>query len=371
MNKCTFSAPFTTIEDTMLSIKAQLHDAFPLSSPRLILFFSTSNADPIQVAQEMQKLYPECPTFGCTTAGELTSGHMLKNAIVVYAFNSDTIEDVRIEVVHNISKGGNVDQVYRSFNEHFGDLKEADLKKYVGIILIDGMSGAEERLMEKLGDLTDISFVGGSAGDDMKFKETFVFAHGQAHSNAAVLALLRLKTGFSIVKTQSFESSSKTLIATKVNESERIVEEFNGMPATVAYAQSLGVAVEKVQDEFMSHPVGLMIGNEPYVRSPQQAVGEHMKFYCNVKEGARLHVLDATNIIVETKKALEQKIAEVGPVSGIINFHCILRTLELEKKNQTKQYADLFIDMPMIGFSTYGEEYIGHVNQTSTMLFIK
>lgn len=233
------------------------------------------------------------------------------------------------------------------------------------------MSGAEESLMEKLGDLTNISFIGGSAGDDLKFKETFVFANGQAYTNAAVLALLHLKTGFDIIKTQSFVSSNKTLVATKVNEKERIIDEFDGKPAVVAYSEALGIPVEKVLDEFMSHPVGLVIGNEPYVRSPQQIVGTHMKFYCNVKEGANLHILNETDIIADTRKALEQKMIELGSIKGIINFHCILRTLELEKKHQTKEYADLFSAIPMIGFSTYGEEYIGHVNQTATMLLIK
>ena len=77
------------------------------------------------------------------------------------------------------------------------------------------------------------------------------------------------------------------------------------------------------------------------------------------------------NIIIDTKQAIENKIAEMGTVSGIINFHCILRTLELEQKNQTEAYGKIFSDIPTIGFSTYGEEYIGHMNQTSTMLVFK
>lgn len=371
MNAKTLSTLFTTWDEVSANLKTQLVAAFPETPPKLILFFSTSNANPHMMATTIQQLSPGTPTFGCTTAGELVSGSMLKNSIVAMAFDSEIVEDVQIGVVQNLSEGNSVEAVYTSFEGHYGDLKKVDLKKYVGIILIDGMSGAEERIMEKLGDLTNITFVGGSAGDDMKFKETFVFANGEAHTSAAVLALIRLKNGYDILKTQSFETSDNVLVATKVNEKERIVEEFNGKPAIQSYTDMLGVSVENASGEFMSHPVGLVIGNEPYVRSPQQALGMSMKFYCNVKEGANLHILNARDMITETKNALKQKVHEVGEVKGIINFHCILRTLELEKTNMTHEYGQLFSEVPMVGFSTYGEEYIGHINQTSTILLFK
>ena len=57
----------------------------------------------------------------------------------------------------------------------------------------------------------------------------------------------------------------------------------------------------------------------------------------------------------------------MGSISALINFHCILRTLELEQKGLMAEYGKIF-SIPTIGFSTYGEEYIGHINQTSTML---
>ena len=70
-------------------------------------------------------------------------------------------------------------------------------------------------------------------------------------------------------------------------------------------------------------------------------------------------------------KVIENKKKEIGNVSGIINFHCILRTLELEQKGQEEEYGKIFSDIPTIGFSTYGEIYMGHVNQTSTMLIFR
>jgi len=96
-----------------------------------------------------------------------------------------------------------------------------------------------------------------------------------------------------------------------------------------------------------------------------------MIFYCNLKEGVELSILKSEDIVRDTKKVLEEKKKEIGKFSALINFNCILRTLELENKKQTEAYGKLFTDIPAIGFSTYGEQYIGHINQTATMLVFK
>ena len=58
-------------------------------------------------------------------------------------------------------------------------------------------------------------------------------------------------------------------------------------------------------------------------------------------------------------------------MSGLLNFNCILRTLELEATNQTEAYGKVFDDIQTVGFSTYGEEYMGHINQTATMVLFR
>ena len=78
-----------------------------------------------------------------------------------------------------------------------------------------------------------------------------------------------------------------------------------------------------------------MVNGEPYVRSPQQIKGESIVFYCNIKEGTELTLLESTDIIADTQKDLKQKTAIEKP-AGIINFHCILRTLELEEKKTNR-----------------------------------
>ena len=154
--------------------------------------------------------------------------------------------------------------------------------------MIDGLRAAEERIMDDIGNLSDLIWIGGSAGDDLRFKETVVFANGHSHTNAAVLALIRLDRGFDIIKTQSFRETGKKLKATEVDEANRMVIKFNDQPAAKAYAAAIGYPIEKVSDGFMRYPVGVMIDGEPFVRSPQRLELDKMVFYCNIKQGTEL-----------------------------------------------------------------------------------
>jgi hypothetical protein len=248
-------------------------------------------------------------------------------------------------------------------------MADLDFSRYVGLILIDGLSGAEEKVMDRLGDLTNVIFVGGSAGDDLKFACTHVYANGEAYTDAAVLALLKPAVAFDVIKTQSFRKTGKHLTATEVDEEKREVISFNNKPAAEAYAEALGATVEDAPNHFMSHPVGLVSGDEIFVRSPQQVKDRTIVFYCNVLKGMDLSLLTSTDIVADTRNAVMAK--NGNGISGIINFHCILRTLELEKDGLTDEYGKVFSGIPTIGFSTYGEEYLGHINQTSTMLVLR
>jgi hypothetical protein len=364
--KSTYSIQDTP-EKAVEDISLQLREV----DTKMILFFTSSVYNPQIIGPQMQSAFTNIPVFGCSTAGEIVSGKLLKKSIVAMAFEPEIIQDVNIEVI-DVTQENAVDKAFANFEKYFHvGMLDMDPDRYVGILLIDGLSVAEERIIERIGDLTDVTFVGGSAGDDLKFERTYVFANGKAYTNAAVLALLKTGVKFDVIKTQSFCELPKHLVATKVNEQKRSVIEFNGKPASDAYAESLGISVGEAAKCFMHNPVGLMVDKEPFIRSPQQIKDGSMVFYCHVKEGMKLSLMESTNIVEHTQKAIEAKAHQLGGLAGIINFHCILRTLDLEYKNLTEAYGRLFSDTPTIGFSTYGEQYIGHINQTSTMLVFK
>ena len=340
--------------------------------PRLVVYFGSARYDAAALSSQIREAFPDALVVGCSTAGEIAGGRMMTESVAALFLSAEIVDDAACAVVENLSSGAGIGGALAELEQHFGQsIGSLDIESYVGLVLADGLSGAEEMLLEKLGDSTDIFFIGGSAGDDLKFQRTYVSTDGRTYTNAAALVVLRLKRGFDIVKTQSFRPTGKVLVATKVDEPARMVLEFDHKPALDAYAEALGVAPEQAASRFFKHPLGLMIEGEPYVRSPQRAQDGHIRFYCQIKENSELAVLQATDIVADTRAVIEERKAALGEIRGLLEFQCILRTLQLRDEKRCEQYGEIFSGIPMVGFSTYGEAYLGHMNQTSTILLFR
>jgi hypothetical protein len=359
-----------TTEKNIVSAVANIKEQLSASAA-LIIYFASSEYDPIELSKAFKTAFGNIPQIGCTTSGELVSGKMLDNSITAMSLSSEEIGEVNIQVAQKIKEDPEaIARAFYGFEQALGtSMIGLDHEKYVGLVLTDGLSGCEEKVMDSIGNLTNISFIGGSAGDDLKFTKTHVFANGQAFSNASVMAVFKSKAPFSILKTQSFKTTKNILKVTESDPDQRKVITFNNKPATVAYAEALGVEERTLADHIFKNPVGLVAdGSEIFVRSPRAIEGNEMFFYCSMIDGMELSLLNSTDIIEDTRNALVNKENELGAISGIINFNCILRTLDLKGQNKTDAYGELFAKYPTIGFSTYGESYIGHINQTATML---
>jgi hypothetical protein len=357
-----------SIDDVILDIKSQ----FSGLDAKMVIYFASSYFDSNEISKKMQDAFNSATIFGCTSCGEIVSGKMLNNSVVAMAFSSNIVEDVKVEVLENLKESINIKPMIKSFEDYFKTpIDEMDITKYVGIILIDGLSGAEEKIMDKIGYRVNLTVIGGSAGDDLNFKQTLVYANGRSYTNSAILALMKLKRGFDVIKTESFDILDNKFIVTKANEAQREVIEFNGVPAVKAYSEATYSKMSDAHNYFMHHPVGVIIDGKPYVRSPQKMNGSSIVFYCTIPEGMEVSLLESANIIKDTDNAIKAKLKELGSISGMINFHCILRTLELENNGSCEEYGEIFSSIPTIGFCTYGEEYLGHINQTSTILVFK
>ena len=352
--------------DAVQSIREQLSGV----DACMILYFASPLYPAETVSKEMADAFAGIHTIGCSTAGEMVTDKMGQNSIVAMAWPKSSLKDLKIELLENIQTDTDVvAKAFQSFEKSLGKtMKQLNPEKYVGMIMIDGLSGCEEKLNDQLGNLTNVLFVGGSAGDNFKFQSTWLFVDGKAYTNAAILLLMEPANGYTILKTQSFTTTDKKLTPTKVDEKRRMVIEFNGQPATEAYANVLGISVDDLAKNLGEYPVGLVFDEQNFfVRSPMKIEGTSIVFYCSVKEGLELTVLHSDDIVAATRADLQQ----CGEPQAVVDFNCCLRTSELSSKNQLNEYSEIFGTVPAIGFATYGESYIGHINQTSTMLLLK
>jgi hypothetical protein len=342
-------------------------------SARAVLFFCSHQHDGAAISSELKKRYPEAEVVGCTTAGELTNTASQTGSVSAIAFGGGKIK----RAAGALAKfDRSVDEGMRTALGSMGkalsvDLREVDPKKYVGVILVEGLRGKEEEANEAAGNLApQLSFVGGSAGDNLEFKETRVFYNGQASNDGAAMVLLESAVPFTIVKSCSFKPSGKKFTVTKADVPNRIIYELDGKPVAKVYAEAVGTSPEKLDGNvFMSHPVGLMIDNKPWIRSPQRLLPDGgLKFYCRVLEGMEIHLMNPTGLVDETRAAMASVKKELGQVSGGLTFNCILRRLELDAQKSHDAFLKSFEGMTTAGFHTYGESYLGHINQTLTAL---
>lgn len=355
--------------EVVLDILSQLSD----SAIKVIIFFASPDYNQERLSRLMGKAFAGRVVFGCSTTGERFKDKLLTNSVVVLALTSKLIADAKVEVIEDVSKACDPRQAFKSFSRYFNEsTQKMDTDRYVGIVLIDGLSLKEEQLIDRIGNLTNISFVGGSAGDNFRFVRTTVYANGKSYSDAAVIALLKMqpKAGVSIISTQSFQARDAVLVANKVNVEAREVIEFNHQPAAQAYAEALGIAVDDIEEHFFNHPVGLVLDeNNILIRSPLRKIDTKMKFSSNILENMEVRLLEDGDIVRETQKVIEEKKQALGKrLAGIMSFDCIYRRLELEQKQLVAEYGEIFKDIPTAGCYVYGEFNVGFINHTLTML---
>ena len=339
----------------------------------LVLYFVSTSYPPDAICKEMADAFSDAHTVGCTTSGEFITGKIGYNSIVAMAWSKDSLKELKIELLKNIKTDTQaVAKAFKSLEVSLEKpMKYLDPSRYVGMVIFDGMSGCEEKINDQIGNLTNVPFVGGTAADDLKFVCTYLFLDGKAYPEGAILLLMEPANGFTILKTQSCELTGKKLTPTKVIEDDRKVVEFDYKPAAAAYSEILGVSVDDLPKYFSACPFGLVFDEQNIFIRTALEIKENLslRFCCAVKEGLELDIVRATDVLADTRADLKKH--KINEMKAIVDFHCAYRFIQLDAKNELKEYSELFGNVPTIGFSTYGESYIGHMNETSTMLLLK
>jgi hypothetical protein len=342
-------------------------DGVDTDTPALTVLFVDSQYDLEGLAAELRRQI-HGPVLACTTAGhQVAERGILDHGMVAAAIATDRLTAV-IEPIHAISQFG-VAQAQEVATRLALDAPACGPETRFGVILIDGMSFAEERVMALLfGASNSLPMVGGSSGDGERFQKTYVFDGERFASDAAVLARVDTTLPCRTFGFQNFTPREGRLVVTRAVTEKRQILGLNGQPARRAYCEAIGH--QDLDSQIVSqHPLLLRWDGRFYARAIRAWDDDRLDLFCAIEEGMVVRIGEAEDLVGTIERQYGGLQADLGGGEPlvIVAFHCYQRRLEIIRTQQQERYRRAVAKHPLIGFCTYGEQYNGlHVNQTTT-----
>lgn len=378
-----FASP--DIDDNSRKAATKIAGELAGAKPSLVVFFAATNYDPDTLAREMRDAFPGAATFGCTSSGEGIDEKMLRQSVVAMAFAPEVFDHCGMALLLADGPASEADGVFSSVDAAMNriaggtgeKLMDLDYRSHVGFILMDSVSRFAEKTLDRIGELTNVLYLGGIAGADYDFTGIArVFYNGKSYRDAAVVCLWKPRDGFGLLKTQAADLTGKIFTVTRADEDKGIIWELDGRDAAVVYAEAIGFPPEKVRDlafcEFDCNPSALIVDGEPFLRAiVGQVDGKGLRMFAAAKEGQRFAITRVGDLKSTTRQALADKRAEIGDVAAVLHVNCVARCTALARQTALDEFGELFRGAPAVSFSSYGEIYVGLVALTSTMILFK
>lgn len=366
----------TRIDNPELAAQHLFRELDPPTLSGMLIFVS-SRYDLEALAEAIALRSDGVTIIGCTSSGEITPDGFAEGTITAVGFPASdfTLQAIRFADLDNFDPA----EAQRRVRSLIAQAAEASQDfgpspHRAALFLVDGLSHREEMLTITVQDaLGDVPLIGGSSGDGLAFRETFVFHDGHFHRDSALVAILSTWRPMRVFRSQYYAPGSVKMVITGADPANRIVTEINAEPAVDEYARLANVLPSELKPAvFASRPPMVRAGGEYYVRSIQSANADgSLTFYCAIDEGVVLTLGEAQDVMRGLHKLFDGLDTTVGGIDRIIGFDCVLNSVEMEQRQLKRAVSALFSERHVIGFNTYGEQYHGlHVNQTFSGLAI-
>ena len=347
---------------------------------QLVVFFSP-DYDPETLLRALEDRVPGTEIAGCTTSGTICPEGGIDRGLVAIAFpkRGFRVVSTLLDAIDNldVERTASAVRALRLTLDPEGDRTGDPTRRSercFALSLIDGLANAEETVVSAIAWALDgIPLVGGSAGDDLTFRDAVVLHGGRIHRRAAVLMLVETDYPVQIFKSDNFEPTLTKFVVTASDGERRIVHELNAEPAAREYAMAVGLDPEGLSPmSFAAYPLAVKVGGEYFCRSIRHLNPDgSLSFFCAIDEGVVLTLAEPRDIVATTQAELARLDDALGGVDLIIGFECVLRRLDAEARQVRQGIADLYRRFNVVGFETYGEQYRAmHLNQTFTGIAI-
>ena len=370
-------------------------------APSLVLGFISPHLNFEIISQRIKSSFPnETKVILTTTAGELCTFNINEkrdslyhqtsafwNNIVLQSFSKDIIDEIEVLTIPLSSE--NITSQNISHQERIDRIKNEILKQNIpfkinhencfALTIIDGLSNSESFLTQAVYESGKLPclLIGGSSGGKLDFKESYIFNNQRSTRHSAIIMLIKLKENmkYGVFKSQSCEKTDFSFLVAQSNMLNRSVQsvlDTNGnkiINIVDILCKYLNCNLENLPSKLSDYTFAIEVNNELYIRSVSNVDIENksISFFCDISFGDILYLVKNKEFVSQTnsdyrKYELSKK---QKPLGAILN-DCILRRL-LNSKNLNS--LKTFNDIPLAGYSTFGELLGLNINQTLTALF--
>jgi hypothetical protein len=360
------------LEDSESCIRSIIENFGSSVSERATLLFFPPKADRAAIERVLSEVPFRDRFVGCTTAGEISTSGYADGVVSGISFPDSKFSNLTFEIsdLQNPTTEALATFARDAHAVIAQEQQKSPKLKAFGMLLIDGLSVAEEMIAGHLSALfPNLPIVGASAGDGLKFEQTFLISKGKFRSGTALFMIFLTEHPFQCLKTQHFSPSEEKMVITSADPSKRVVYEINGEKAALEYARLLNLPLEDLcPSVFAKHPVCSRHGGDYYMRSIQRVNSYgSLLFYCPIDEGLVLTLSRRLNIVSQTRQALALNEERLGKIQVMLASECILRRLEVIQNGLVDEMNRLYVPLNTVGFHTYGEQFGSvHINQTLT-----
>lgn len=328
----------------------------------LVIFFCSPDYDTDLLEKELNRRFGDITLIGCTTAGEITPEGYHDGSLTGAAFSKDhfTCISHRRDEISTFSIKDGIEFGRAIIDKISAREKNANGSNSFAFLLIDGLSGAEERVTASVGcELGEISMVGGSTADAYRMKRTQLFHEGHFREDSAVIILFNTDLPFRVAYTHHYLATDAKAVITEADAVTREVTEINGLPVLQEYARLCGLKEEElVLDTACRHPFLIKIGGHYYSRGIININHENgsIKFACAIDKGVVFSIARPGDP-QKNLKALFKKIeADIGPLEIVLGCDCAARKVAFENAGILDEMSKIYADHNVIGFATFGEQ---------------
>ncbi|MBN1594314.1 FIST C-terminal domain-containing protein [candidate division FCPU426 bacterium] len=359
----------------------------------LVLVFASSKYDHGALLKSLRRELGQAPLLGCTTAGEFTEKKVVKESVALAVFSECPEYQFHVAMATGLNKDAAacVQKAAAAL-----PAQPKDMPHRTAILLHDGLAGRGEEAVLAANTIlgVNVSFAGGSAGDDLAFKKTFVFCNDSIENDSVALCLIDSKNPLGIGVKHGHSPVTGNLTVTKAVDN--VLYQVDGKPAWEVWkkemaqeAKSIGIDVEQLKDPseigqfLIRYEMGLATATEYKVRVPLSKNDDgSLNFACTIPEGAKFKIMKSPkeDQIASAEQAAKYALKQMGgkPLAGAIIFDCVCRGIILgeEFEKGVAAISKVIGNIPLIGFETYGEicrrsgQFSGYHNTTTVaMLF--